>query len=119
MDAAKSSAKGTFNVELLQFKLFAKLFIHFSYGISQLRSPQRQPTNKSSTSFTALQERAKQYFNDTTSTENVSQLLQLIEDFCREGDKLIEEEKQVKKDLQEQVWHEQPNHFAVSHLVNV
>lgn len=30
-------------------------------------------------------------------------MLQLIEDFCREGDKLIEEEKEAKKDLQEQV----------------
>lgn len=74
-----------------------------SYGISQLRSPQRQPANKNVTTFSALQERAKQYFNDTGSTENVQQLLQLIEDFCREGDKLIEEEKQIKKDLQEQV----------------
>lgn len=100
-----------------------KCFIRFSYGISQLRSPQRQPANKSSTSFTVLQERAKQYFNDTTSSENVSQLLQLIEDFCREGDKLIEEEKQIKRDLQEQVWHEYSffDQFAVSsvHFMNV
>lgn len=55
------------------------------------------------TSFSALQERAKQYFNDSNATENVSQMLQLIEDFCREGDKLVEEEKEAKKDLQEQV----------------
>lgn len=68
-----------------------------------MRSPQRQPANKCKTSFSALQERAKQYFNDTNSSENISQMLQLIEDFCREGDKLIEEEKETKKDLQEQV----------------
>lgn len=80
------------------------LFV-FRYGISQLKSPQRQPTNPAVTSFSELQDRAKQFFHDTTnnSSENLTQLLQLIEDFCREGDKLIEEEKQVKKDLQEQV----------------
>lgn len=79
--------------------------MNFRYGISQLKSPQRQPTDPAITSFSELQDRAKQFFNDTTnnSSENVTQLLQLIEDFCREGDKLIEEEKQVKKDLQEQV----------------
>lgn len=68
-----------------------------------MRSPQRQALNKSVTSFSALQERAKQYFNDSNATENVTQMLQLIEDFCREGDKLIEEEKEAKRDLQEQV----------------
>lgn len=79
--------------------------LNFRYGISQLKSPQRQPANLTVTSFSELQDRAKQFFNDTTNTssENVTQLLQLIEDFCREGDKLIDEEKQVKKDLQEQV----------------
>lgn len=56
-------------------------------------------------SFSELQDRAKRFFNDApnTTTENVTQLLQLIEDFCREGDKLVEEEKQIKRDLQEQV----------------
>lgn len=75
----------------------------FRYGISQLRSPQRQSLNKSETSFSALQERAKLYFNDSNATENVSQMLQLLEEFCREGDKLIEEEKDAKKDLEQQV----------------
>lgn len=72
-----------------------------SYGISQLQSPRREPAAVHS--FSALQERARQYFNVTANTENVTNMLQLIEDFCREGDKLIEEEKQIKKDLHEQV----------------
>lgn len=76
-----------------------------SYGISQLRSPQREHANKSVTSFFALQERAKQFFNDSNATDNVSQMLQLIEDFCREGDRLIEEENDAKKNLQAQVGH--------------
>lgn len=33
----------------------------------------------------------------------MTRMLQLIEDFSRAGDKLIDEEKQIKKDLQEQV----------------
>lgn len=71
----------------------------FSYGISQLRSPQRHPANKPATSFTALQERAKQYFNDT----NTSDVSQLLEDFCRECDRHVEEENNKMKDLQQQV----------------
>lgn len=55
--------------------------------------------------FSGLQERAKPFFNiaPNNTAENVTQMLQLIEDFCREGDRLVEEEKQIKKDLQEQV----------------
>lgn len=68
-----------------------------------MRSPQRENPSRSVTTFSALQDRAKQYFNDSSAPENVSQMLQLIEDFCREGDKLIEDEKEAKKDLQEQV----------------
>lgn len=68
-----------------------------------MRSPQRDHANKSITSFSALQDRAKQFFNDSNAAENVSHMLQLIEDFCREGDKLIDEENEAKKNLQAQV----------------
>lgn len=81
------------------WELTDTLTYHSSYGISQLRSPQRHPANKAETSFTALQDRAKQYFNDT----NTSDVSQLLEDFCRECDKHVEEEKEKMKDLQEQV----------------
>lgn len=64
-----------------------------------MRSPQRHPANKAVTSFTTLQERAKQYFNDANSSD----VSQLLEDFCRECDKHVEEEKEKMKDLQEQV----------------
>ncbi|XP_031624937.1 pericentrin isoform X2 [Contarinia nasturtii] len=75
------------------------------YGISQLRSPVRHPTKKAATSFTSLQERAKQYFNDT----NTSDVSQLLEDFCRECDRHVEEDKEKMKDLQAQseVLHQQ------------
>lgn len=73
------------------------------YGISQLESPQRKPVMIST--FSALQERAKPFFAiaPNNTAENVTRMLQLIEDFSRAGDKLIDEEKQIKKDLQEQV----------------
>lgn len=64
-----------------------------------MRSPQRNLANKPDTSFTALKERAKQYFNGSL-TSDVSQLL---EDFCRESDRHVEEKEEKMKDLQEQV----------------
>lgn len=76
-----------------------KNMFFYRYGISQLRSPVRHPAKKAATSFTALQERAKQYFNDTNSSD----VSQLLEDFCRECDRHVEEEKEKMKDLQEQV----------------
>lgn len=72
---------------------------NFRYGISQLRSPQRHPANKPATSFSALQERAKQYFADTSACD----VSQLLEDFCRECDRHVDEGKDKMKDLQEQV----------------
>lgn len=77
------------------------LFLHvlYRYGISQLRSPQRHPANKAVTPFTALQERAKQYFNDSSASD----VTQLLEDFCRECDKHIEENKEKFKSYQEEV----------------
>lgn len=57
------------------------------------------------TTFTTLQERSKEFSDmaPNSAGENATRMLQLIEDFCRVGDKLIEEEKQAKKDLQVQV----------------
>lgn len=41
------------------------------------------------------------------NTTNAAQLLQFIEDFCREGDRVVDENKRDKVDLQKQVkWNE-------------
>lgn len=73
-------------------------------GISQLRSPQRHPANKPVTTFSSLQERAKQYFADTSACD----VSQLLEDFCRECDRHVDEGKDKMKDLQEQVRSQSP-----------
>lgn len=62
-------------------------------------------------SFGELQEKAKVMFSNSTTTgefvdsENVNtgQLLQFIEEFCREGDRVVDESKRDKVDLQNQV----------------
>lgn len=72
----------------------------FSYGISQLKSPSRQLTK---TSYTDLQNTARSILVVTPDTVDGTLLLQQIEDFCGQLDRFVEEEKQHKTDLQEQV----------------
>ncbi|XP_039965491.1 centromere-associated protein E isoform X11 [Bactrocera tryoni] len=77
------------------------------YGHGSLRSPPRAAgSDRSSTSFTQLQEKARtilsspmqqQPNNDATVV-----LLQMIEDFCREGEKVMECGKKDRDDLQSQ-----------------
>uniref|UniRef100_A0A0K8VML9 Pericentrin n=1 Tax=Bactrocera latifrons TaxID=174628 RepID=A0A0K8VML9_BACLA len=77
------------------------------YGHGSLRSPPRAAgSDRSSTSFTQLQEKARtilsspmqqQPNNDATVV-----LLQMIEDFCREGEKVMECGKRDRDDLQSQ-----------------
>lgn len=69
--------------------------------------------------FGDLQEKAKVILNNSTTagvkgvnveggnnTTSAAQLLQFIEDFCREGDRVVDENKRDKVDLQKQVrWH--------------
>uniref|UniRef100_A0A0K8U078 Pericentrin n=1 Tax=Bactrocera latifrons TaxID=174628 RepID=A0A0K8U078_BACLA len=78
------------------------------YGHGSLRSPPRAAgSDRSSTSFTQLQEKARtilsspmqqQPNNDATVV-----LLQMIEDFCREGEKVMECGKRDRDDLQSQI----------------
>ncbi|XP_049315255.1 pericentrin isoform X6 [Bactrocera dorsalis] len=78
------------------------------YGHGSLRSPPRAAgSDRSSTSFTQLQEKARtillspmqqQPNNDATVV-----LLQMIEDFCREGEKVMECGKKDRDDLQSQI----------------
>lgn len=74
-------------------------------------------------SFTDLQERAKALLMTSGSVDvdggvgslnginaSAAQLIQFIEEFCREGDRVVEENKRDKVDLQKQVrssmkWH--------------
>ncbi|XP_054734363.1 golgin subfamily A member 4 isoform X5 [Anastrepha obliqua] len=78
------------------------------YGHGSLRSPQRvSGSDKSSTSFTQLQEKARNILSSPTqqqpSNDATVVLLQMIEDFCREGEKVMECGKKDREDLQLQV----------------
>lgn len=60
--------------------------------------------------FGELQEKAKALLNSSaaavpteTSNTSAAQLLQFIEDFCREGDRVVDENKKDRVDLQKQV----------------
>ncbi|XP_055624894.1 A-kinase anchor protein 9 isoform X3 [Toxorhynchites rutilus septentrionalis] len=59
----------------------------------------------SSNSFFELQERAKHILGSANLDSSIDQsanLLQLVEDFCREGERYMEDEKRDKTDLQSQ-----------------
>ncbi|XP_014764468.2 golgin subfamily A member 4 isoform X6 [Drosophila ananassae] len=75
------------------------------YGLGALKS-----LDQSSASFAALQERARHLLSSSPVKEQPSRdqanstvvLLQMIEDFCREGDKVVECGKKDREDLQSQ-----------------
>ncbi|XP_043065540.2 golgin subfamily A member 4 isoform X6 [Drosophila bipectinata] len=75
------------------------------YGLGTLKS-----LDQSSASFAALQERARHLLSSSPVKEQPSRdqanstvvLLQMIEDFCREGDKVVECGKKDREDLQSQ-----------------
>ncbi|XP_030244475.1 pericentrin isoform X3 [Drosophila navojoa] len=77
------------------------------YGLGDMKGPQTM--DQSSASFVQLQERARHLL--TSPTQQQSQepgnatvvLLQMIEDFCREGDKVVESGKKDREDLQSQI----------------
>ncbi|XP_053660325.1 pericentrin-like [Anopheles marshallii] len=74
------------------------------YGTNALL-PTAQRVNNS---FVELQERAKVLLGSTgtgpdQTIEDNSMLLQLVEDFCREGERYLEDEKRDRMDLQSQI----------------
>ncbi|XP_023178118.2 pericentrin isoform X3 [Drosophila hydei] len=77
------------------------------YGLGDMKSA--QILDQSAASFVQLQERARHLL--TSPTQQQSQepgnttvvLLQMIEDFCREGDKVVESGKKDREDLQSQI----------------
>ncbi|XP_060659558.1 golgin subfamily A member 4 isoform X6 [Drosophila nasuta] len=77
------------------------------YGLGDMNIHQSQ--DQTSASFAQLQERARHLL--TSPTKQSAQdpgnatvaLLQMIEDFCREGDKVVESGKKDRKDLQSQI----------------
>ncbi|XP_037890301.1 protein MLP1 isoform X5 [Glossina fuscipes] len=79
------------------------------YGMASIKvtSPRLYPSEHNSSNFAQLQEKARNIL--TTPTQNqpdhdsTVQLLQMIEDFCREGDKVVEFNKREREDLQSQV----------------
>ncbi|KQS43982.1 rootletin isoform X7 [Drosophila erecta] len=80
------------------------------YGLGTMKSLQEQGLDQSSASFLALQERARHLLSSSPVKEQPSRdqgnstvtLLQMIEDFCREGDKVVEWSKKDREDLQSQ-----------------
>ncbi|XP_017065718.1 pericentrin isoform X3 [Drosophila eugracilis] len=81
------------------------------YGLGPMKSLQDQGLDQSSASFLALQERARHLLSSSPVKEQPSRdhgnstvtLLQMIEDFCREGDKVVECGKKDREDLQSQI----------------
>lgn len=76
------------------------------YGIGDIQSPPRlRQEKKSKTSFAQLQDKARNILSTPTKnmSDNTSFLLHLIEEFCREGDKMVEDSKRDRDDLQAQV----------------
>ncbi|XP_059608935.1 pericentrin isoform X2 [Phlebotomus argentipes] len=72
---------------------------------SNTNSPIHQNA-RSILSFAELQEKAKQLLNNSANVsigDNSSVVFQLIEDFCREGDRQQEEKKRDRDDLQAQI----------------
>ncbi|XP_064545021.1 golgin subfamily A member 4 isoform X2 [Drosophila montana] len=76
------------------------------YGLGDIKSP--QALDQSSASFVQLQEKARHLLTSPTQQQSQEQgnatviLLQMIEDFCREGDKVVESGKKDREDLQSQ-----------------
>ncbi|XP_060659556.1 golgin subfamily A member 4 isoform X4 [Drosophila nasuta] len=95
------------------------------YGLGDMNIHQSQ--DQTSASFAQLQERARHLL--TSPTKQSAQdpgnatvaLLQMIEDFCREGDKVVESGKKDRKDLQSQLRVVKEKHYAQleSHLREV
>ncbi|XP_059216948.1 golgin subfamily A member 4 isoform X9 [Stomoxys calcitrans] len=81
------------------------------YGLgTTIKSPPRlSGSDNSSTGFAQLQEKARNILSTPTqkqqNNDSTVQLLQMIEDFCREGDKVVECSKKDREDLQSQVEH--------------
>lgn len=79
----------------------SKEMISEGYGVN----PMGQPIKSHATTLLDLQERAKSLLvpSENSTTKDQGQLLQLIEDFCRESDRYFDESKQGEDDLKLQV----------------
>ncbi|XP_017065725.1 golgin subfamily A member 4 isoform X10 [Drosophila eugracilis] len=93
------------------------------YGLGPMKSLQDQGLDQSSASFLALQERARHLLSSSPVKEQPSRdhgnstvtLLQMIEDFCREGDKVVECGKKDREDLQSQYAQLEAQFREISH----
>ncbi|KAH8368910.1 hypothetical protein KR200_003514 [Drosophila serrata] len=86
----------------------------YGLGGPGMKSLQEQEgLDQSSASFVALQERARHLLSSSSPVKDAQPLrdpgnstvtlLQMIEDFCREGDKVVEHGKKDREDLQSQI----------------
>ncbi|XP_068142660.1 golgin subfamily A member 4 isoform X6 [Drosophila tropicalis] len=94
--------------QLSQFNSLNHTDYNEGYGLGSMKSNQEQALDQSSASFMALQEKARNLLSSPSKQETRDQgnatviLLQMIEDFCREGDKVVECGKKERDDLQSQ-----------------
>ncbi|XP_068142656.1 golgin subfamily A member 4 isoform X2 [Drosophila tropicalis] len=95
--------------QLSQFNSLNHTDYNEGYGLGSMKSNQEQALDQSSASFMALQEKARNLLSSPSKQETRDQgnatviLLQMIEDFCREGDKVVECGKKERDDLQSQI----------------
>lgn len=91
------------------FELFCGFLVNVRFGAN---SPVKGLNATPRMGFGELQEKAKAMLHqqeggreavDRVRVESSSQLLQFIEEFCREGDRVVDENKRDKVDLQKQV----------------
>ncbi|KAM7357976.1 pericentrin-like protein isoform 3-T3 [Cochliomyia hominivorax] len=94
--------------QLSQLSSLNNIEYNEGYGMGSMKSPQHLSRSEhSSSSFALLQEKARNILSTPTqkqqNNDSTVQLLQMIEDFCREGDKVVECSKKDREDLQSQV----------------
>lgn len=75
------------------------------YTLGVITSPERRVAAKTATSFSQLQDKARNLLGTPVqqSEEETNNLLQMIEDFVREGDEVVESSKKDRNELQMQV----------------
>ncbi|XP_011188351.1 A-kinase anchor protein 9 isoform X6 [Zeugodacus cucurbitae] len=93
------------------------------YGHGSLRSPPRAAgLDRSSSSFTQLQEKARNILSSPMQQKSNNDatvvLLQMIEDFCREGEKVMECGKKDRDDLQSQAEQLETQIRELTHKLN-
>uniref|UniRef100_A0A1A9WE87 Pericentrin/AKAP-450 centrosomal targeting domain-containing protein n=1 Tax=Glossina brevipalpis TaxID=37001 RepID=A0A1A9WE87_9MUSC len=96
--------------QLSQFSSLNHIDYNEGYGLASIKptSPRLSISeHNSSSNFAQLQDKARNILTTPTQKQadhdSTVHLLQMIEDFCREGDKVVERNKRDREDLQSQI----------------